>query len=148
MITTPEAEQDFNALFDMKLFNDRQFVPEILLGMYRMQNLPPSSEENGREKITQGIFNKEDSDLLETAMDDKRAGFILTDEMLKKADETPSEVFKDFVKNARFPKITSEEMSQLNQVDKEALPKMMQMVTESGPDIGAGPVSVIYNDEI
>ena len=38
-------------------------------------------------------------------------------------------------------------METLNTVDKKAVTKMMMMVTESGPEVGANQVPVVYNNE-
>ena len=137
-----DFEDEFFSLLDMKIFHDREIVQNMIGQLYNQQ-----SSDVERENLTQGIFNEKDSAILEKALDSKQIKYQIAPELLKKASETPFEAFKDVVRNASVPELTKEEMAELWQVDEKAIPRMMQMVTESGPDIGTRRVSVIYDDE-
>ena len=135
---------------DMKILQDRQIVKEILSGLYFQQSAlsTPGVE---IPKVTQGLYSEKDSEILEGAMNKSMLKSNLDEEsfnkLLEKADEDPQGAFKELLLNSSFAKIKSEEMKNLNQVDKEAISKKMQIITESGPDIGAKPVPVLYRNE-
>ena len=98
-------------------------------------------------KPLRGVFNEKDSATLESFMQEKNIEYVVTDDLLAKAAEQPFEAFKDLVKTAKVSKLSKQDMETLNTVDKKAVTKMMLMVTESGPDVGANQVPVVYNNE-
>ena len=137
----PETESEIFSVLDMKMFHDREIVQGMLFSLYQQGNAAD------RDAITQSVFSEEDSALLEKTMDEKQMRYEITPELLKKSEENPFEAFKDMIKSVRIPQMTKEEMSELGKVDDKAIPNMLQMVTESGPNIGAKRVSVIYDNE-
>ena len=134
-------DQDFFSFLDMKVFNDPQMVQEMMMMLYDKRKDMKSDE-----KITSAIFNEEDSNLLEKTLSSREITYDITPEMLEKSAELPSAAYKDMIKSVHIPQITREEMKKLNKVDKKAIPKMKQMITESGPDIGSSGVSVMYDE--
>lgn len=150
MLTNDVTFEEAFPFANMKMFQDRQIMKEILSELYFQQSAlsAPGVE---RPKVTQGLYSEKDSEILEGAMDKSMLKSNLDEEafnkLLEKADEDPQGAFKELLLNSSFAKIKPEEMKNLNQVDKEAISKKMQMITESGPDIGANPVPVLYRDE-
>ena len=142
MVNNPAYEKEFFSLMDMKILHDRQIMQDVLLQLAEQQMNPKTAVAGGRDKLTQGVFNERDSDILETKMDERRIQYNITPELLEKADKHPFEAFKDLIRSATIPRLTDKEMEELNRVDDQAIPQMLQMVTESGPDVGARPVSV------
>ena len=138
----PSAEKDLFSALDMKMLHDRQIVQEMMWSLYEH-----SQSTEKRDNITSGIFSEKDSKILETMMDNKKISYKITPELLKKTNEDPFEAFKDFIRTARVPKMTTEDIKTLNQVDKKAVSKSLQMITDSGPDVGAKQVSVIYDEK-
>ena len=136
-------DQEFLSLMSTKIFQDPLIVQEIIL------SLDEQNQENGDLKnITSNIFNDEDSAVLESIFENKKIIYNVTPELLKKASEDPNEAYKDVMMGVSIPTITSDEMDKLNQIDKKAVIRTIQMTTEAGPDFGAKPVSVIYDNEI
>ena len=150
MLTDDVSFEEVFPFGDMKIFQDRQIVQEILSEFYTQQNMQVDLKTE-RPKVTEGIFSENDSGSFEKAMNKRMIQYNLDeksfDELLKKADEDPSAAFKAFLLNSSITKIKSEEMQSLNKIDKKALSKITQMVTESGPDVGAKRVPVLYKDE-
>ena len=138
-----QAEQEMFSLLDMKIFHDRPVMQQVVLKLYDQQ----MSGNAGRDNFTEGILSEKDSRIFERTMDNKQIKYQLTPELLKKANQAPFEAFKDLIRTAEVPEISSDEMEELEQIDKKAISQLLQMGTESGPDIGAKPVSVIYDDE-
>ncbi len=132
-------EQEFFPLLDMKIFHDSYIVQEMILAIHEQEQ-----RIGRRDKLTQSVFNEKDSAVLENALDDNKITYNITPELLEKAKQDPFNAFKDLIKTAQYPAITQAEMDSLNQVDDKAISNMLQMVTESGPDIGANVVSVVY----
>ena len=137
-----EALEELFSALDMKIFHDRQIMQEVVMRLYEQQ----TTGGEARENMTLGIFNEEDSNIIEKAMDNTQLKYKVDPELMKKAQEAPFEAFKDLVKNADVPKLTKEELSELETVDRKAIPELLEMATESGPDIGARRVSVMYNE--
>ena len=137
------SDEEMFSFLDMKIFHDSQIVQGTMLQLYGNQ-IPDAVE---HPKLTEGILSEKDSAVLEKTMKEKQIKYQVTPELYEKAGEKPFEAFKDLMKSASVPKITREEMKELGKVDDKAIPEMLQMVTESGPDLGAGRVSVIYEDE-
>ena len=130
---------------NMKIFQDREVMRDILIGLYA-QKIILDTPENSRPKMTQGIYSEKDSEIMEGAMNKAHYDF---DEksfaaVMEKVEEDPQGAFKELLLNSGVRKIKPEEMKKLNEVDKEAISKKMQMMTESGPDVGAKPVPVLY----
>ena len=144
MADNPEFEQELFSAMDMKIFHDRQIMQGVLIQLAEEQINPSTAAEGTRDKLTQGVFNERDSDILETTMDNKRIQYDITPELWEKADKMPFEAFKDLIRSATVPKLTNADMEELNQVDDTVIPQILQMATESGPDIAARPVSVTY----
>ena len=144
MADNPKFEQEFFSVMDMKIFHDRQIMQDVLIQLADQQINPSTAAEGTRDKLTQGVFSERDSDILETTMDNKRIQYNITPELWEKAGEKPFEAFKDLIRSATVPKLTDADMEELNQVDDTAIPQILQMATESGPDIAARPVSVTY----
>ena len=137
----PSTEQDIFSALDMKMLHDKQIVQEMMWSLYEQNQ---SAEK--RDNITSGIFNEKDSKILETMMDNKQITYKITPELLKKTNEDPFEAFKDFVRSADLPKMAKEDIKTLNQVDKKAVSRSLQMIMDAGPDVGAKQVSVIYDE--
>lgn len=144
----PDFEEVFFGFIDMKFLHDRQIMQTAILQLIEQQNNPQTVANGKRDNLTQGIFNEKDSNILETTMDQKKISYNITSELLKKVDEEPFKAFQDLVRSASVPKLTQQELDQLNQVDDKVVSQLFQMVTESGPDVGARPVSVMYDNEI
>lgn len=141
VVDNPAFEEELFSHLDMKILHDKQIMQEIIPYFYQQQD-PEAIEED--IKITRGILKEKDSDILEASMRKRKIQYSLPRDLLKKASERPFDAFKDAIKGTRISKMPKEEMDTLNQVDKKAIPKMMQMITESGPDVGAGMVGINY----
>ena len=133
-------EQEFFPLLDMKIFHDSYIVQEMF---FALRDQGQNFEK--RDKLTQGVFNEKDSAILENMLDSNKVTYNITPELLEKAKQDPFNAFKNLIKTAQQSIITQAEMDLLNQVDDKAFSNMLQMVTESGPNIGANAVSVVYN---
>ena len=137
-------EEAFVPIKDMKIFHDKPMMYEVIQKIQEQQD-PVAVAEN--LKPLRGVFNEKDSATLESFMQEKNIEYVVTDDLLAKAAEQPFEAFKDLVKTAKVSKLSKQDMETLNTVDKKAVTKMMLMVTESGPDVGANQVPVVYNNE-
>ena len=140
-------ERTWFSAMDMKIFHDRQIMQNAILQLAEQQDFPMTAASGERDKMTAGIFSERDSDILETTLDNRRLHYDLGPELFEKAGKMPFEAFKDVIMGANIPKISTEEMDKLNQVDEKVIPQMMQLITESGPDVGNRPVSVKYGNE-
>ena len=146
-----ESMEEILPYFDAKVFHDRQIMSDTITWLYLLQQLDADSLNQGRVKTTKGVLSEKDSDTFEKNVDAKRMRFNLTDdqvnELLKKVDEDPAAAFRSFLMSAKVPRLTTQELNELNTIDEKAIPKRLEMVTESGPDIGANQVPVMYFDE-
>ena len=138
-----DAEQEIFSQVDMKIFHDRQMMQTLFLQLYGQQ----TQNKTQRDNVTQGIFNEKDSATLEKMMDNKQIKYKITPAMVKKAGQAPFEAFQEMIKTADVSQMTEEEMKDLESVDRRAIPEIMEMMDASGPSIGAGRVSVIYDNE-
>ena len=134
---------------NLKVYHDRDFVKEMVKRLYNEEMTPNTPE--SKPNITMGVFNEKDSNTLQKELFEKDIKFGLTrqplEEQLKKVDVDPYSVFKELVVNSSIPKLSRENIKAINQVDKKALPRALEMVTEAGPDVGAKRVWVRYNNE-
>ena len=150
LLSDDAAFEEAFSFSNMKIFHDREIMKDILVGLYAQQIILNNSDDV-RPKMTQGIYSEKDSAVLEGAMSNSAIQYNVDEEsfekILEKAETDPNGALKELLQNSTFRKITSEEMKELNEVDKEAISKTMQMITESGPDIGAKPVPVLYKNE-
>ena len=135
---------------NMKVFHDREIMKEVLVGLYAQQIILNNSDDI-RPQMTKGIYSEKDSEIMEGVMNKTSVQYNLEEEsfdkLIEKADEDPEEAFKELLLNSSFAKIKPEEMKKLNEVDKETISKATQIITESGPDVGAKPVPVLYKNE-
>lgn len=136
----PEFEKEFFSMLDMEIFHDKFLVQNMMLALYNQDN--PEDQLD----IQPGVFDEKDSNILENAIKAQKIDYNITPELLEKTNEDPFEAMKDFIRSSSILKISREEMETLNQLDKKAIPRTLQMVTESGPDIGSKSVLVIYNE--
>ena len=134
---------------NLKMYHDRDFVKEMVKRLYNEEMTPNTPER--KPNITAGVFNEKDSKTLQKELFEKDINFGLTrqplEEQMKKVNMDPYGVFKELVINSSIPKLTRENIKAINQVDKKALPRALEMATESGPDVGAKRVLVKYNNE-
>ena len=70
------------------------------------------------------------------------------DEQAEAIEKDPFEAFIGLIEQQEVPDLTQEELDRLNSVDKTVIPKLNQMMTESGPDVGASAVPVVYEGNI
>ncbi len=145
MLGNDSAFEETFPFANMKIFRDREITRNILIGLY-VQKIILDTPENSRPEMTQGIFSEKDSDVMESAMNKAHYDF---DEKsfavsMEKVEEDPLGAFKELMLNSSVRKIKSEEMKKLDEVDKKAISQKIQMITESGPDVGAKPVPVLY----
>ncbi len=148
---SPEAMNRVRQILDMKVFHDRMIVKDILKSM-RDQDAsgrtsdPDLLNEMGHE----GLFSKKDSDIIrkESARKVVRTRLMKKtwEEQEKEIDEDPFEAFIGLIENQEVPNLKKEELDSLNSVDKTVIPRTLQMLTESGPSVGAEAVSVTYDE--
>ena len=138
-------EDIFYPFKDMKIFHDKVLVPEMIQNVREQQQDTAAIMESA--KTVRAIYNEKDSATLESFTQKKNIEYDVTDELLAKASEHPFEAFKEFIKTAKIVKYSDEDMKKMNTVDKKTVPRLIQMITESGPDIGANQVPVMYDNE-
>ena len=135
---------------NMKIFRDRQIMKQVITKLYVQEAILRDSDD-AKVKVNPGIFSEEDSKTLEGAMNKGLIHHNLDEEafnkLLEKTDEDPEAAFKELMLNSSIVKISAEERKKLNQVDEGALTRTLEMMTESGPDVGAKTVPVLYNNE-
>ena len=141
--TNSAIEEAFLPFKDMKIFHDKKIMYDVIQKIQEQQQNTQEITENA--KMVRGVFNEKDSATLEASMQKRNVAYVVTDDLLAKAAEQPYEAFKDLVKTAQISKLSDQDMETLNTVDKKAIPRMMQMMTESGPEVGASQVPVMYN---
>ena len=146
----PQAMSDIRKALDIKLFHDRVWVKEMIKSMYDQDKSgqtsnPKLMQEMGHETI----FSKKDSDIIrnEAAKRIARTRLIQTSwkEESKSIDQDAFEAFVGLIESQQTPSLKQNELNNLNSVDKRLIPEMIQMMTESGPDIGASTVPVVYD---
>ena len=151
MLGEEENLEEVLPRFEAKVFHDRQFMSDAIVWLYGLQKVSEDDLNEGRVKTTQDIFNEKDSEILEKNMETKKVRYDLADnelvELLEKLEKDPAESFKTFMMSSSMPKLTRQELDEINTVDKKAIVKRFEMITDSGPDFGANQVPVIYSDE-
>ena len=138
-----KAEDEIFSVLNIKLFHDRQIVQSIVLNLYDQQ----TSGVQEWAGMTEGVFRDQNSNALAGVMDGKKIKYKVTPELLNKANVAPFEAFKDLIISAEVPQITREEIKNVRPEDRLTTSEFLQMISESGPDLGANPVAVIYHDE-
>ena len=151
MLGEGENLEDVLPSFNAKVLQDRQFMSDAIVWLYGLQKVSDDDLNTGRVKSTQDIFNEKDSEILEKNIEMKRMHYDLADgelaELLEKVEEDPAESFKSFMMSSSMPKLTRQELDEINTVDKKAIVKRLELMTDSGPDFGANQVSVMYLNE-
>ena len=144
---------DIRQVLDTKLFHDRFFVETMIKDLYEQDKAglysnPSVMKEMGHE----GLFDDRDANLLRYEVANKvvRTQLIQTpwEEQKKAIQKDPFEAFMGLIENQEVPSMAQEDMNDLNSIDKKVIPQTIEMLTESGPDVGAMPVSVIYDESI
>ena len=150
MFGNDSFEQELSVL-DMKLFHDREIMQRIVQGLYEVDRNPQNMMA-GKINISSAVFSEKDSNRLENLMENKQVSYGVADKdldaLLTEAYERPFTTFKNIIMNAQMPLVSRSEISEINQVDKHAISDLIQTLSESGPSIGAAPVSVDYRNEI
>ena len=146
-------DQSFNEIFsslNMKVFHDREKMKEVVKRMHQIDN---NSEDFKKEAegMTGNVFTEEDSQKMDNSIKKMNLKYNSPnkslDQKLKKAEENPFGAFQEIILETNVPKVTREDMQNLNKIDKQAIPEMLEMITEAGPDVGGGNVSIIYDSE-
>lgn len=148
---SPKALAEIRRVLDMKLFHDRVFVKEMIKGIYEQDKSgrtsnPDLMNEMGHE----GLFNKNDSDIIrqEAAHKVMRTKLLTTswEEESKLIENDPFNAFIGLIEDQEVASLNKKELENLNSVDKKVIPEMIQMMSESGPDIGSSTVPIVYDD--
>ena len=151
MLGEEESLEEIFPYFDAKVFHDRQFMSDAIVWLYGLQMVYEEALNHGRVKTTQDLFNEKDSAILEKNIENKKIRYDLTEtelvELLKRVDKDPAGTFKTFLMTVSMPKLTHQELDEINSVDEKAISRRLEMITNSGPDFGANQVSVVYLDE-
>ena len=100
----------------------------------------------------ENLFSERDGDIIrrEAAHKVNRSKLAKTswDEQVKAIDADPFNSFIGLIENQEVPNLKQEELDSLNSVDKRVIPNTVQMLTESGPDVGASAVSAVYDENV
>ena len=138
---------------DMKVFHDKTFVHDMIKSIYDQDQSGKSSNPDKMNAMGhEGIFTKKDADIIrqEAARKVVRTKLMETpwDEQAEAIEKDPFGAFIGLIEQQEVPNLTQKEMDRLNSVDKTVIPKLNQMMTESGPDVGASTVPVVYEGNI
>ncbi len=140
-------------VLDMKVFHDAFFVENMISGIYEQENSGEYSNPSVMREIGhENLFNDRDSELLrhEIAGRVLRTKLIQTpwDDQVAAIHEDPFEAFIGLIENQQVLKLEEKEIEDLNSVDKGVITQTIQMLTESGPDVGAAPVAGISAESL
>lgn len=152
-VKSPDGMAAIRRTLDMKVFRDRTFVHDMIKSIYDQDKSGKSSNPNVMNAMGhEGIFTKKDADIIrqESARKVVRKKLMETpwDEQAEAIEKDPFGAFIGLIEQQEVPDLTQEELARLNSVDKTVIPKLNQMMTESGPDVGASAVPVIYEGNI
>ena len=145
MLSDPSSEEEIFSYYDMKIFHDRQIMAEFLKDLQKQKVNSPMTKE-AQKGLSQGVFNEKDAEIFNDVVQNQNITYTVTDELIQKAQEEPFESFKELFMNTGFQKISEQEVSDINKVDKKAVIKLIQAAEGSGPELGARPVSFEYNE--
>ena len=137
-----EAMAELRQLYDMKLYHDPSFVRNAIK---TMQNI----DQDDADLVYKDILGTKDSKVLKEESVKKIGRSTWSDMSQEEQEEMinndPFEAFMTFVSGYQVPNLTDDELEKLNSINKKTISDTLIMITEAGPDVGSGPVSVNYN---
>lgn len=152
-VKSQEGMAAIRQALDMKVFHDKTFVHDMIKSIYEQDKSGITSDAGKMNAIGhEGLFSKKDSDIIrqEAARKVVRTKLMETpwDEQAEAIEKDPFEAFIGLIEQQEVPNLTQEELDRLNSVDKTVIPNLNQMMAESGPDVGASSVPVVYGGDI
>jgi hypothetical protein len=150
---SPVGMAQIRQALDMKVFQDRFFVKNMIQSIRELDASGRTSDPDLMNEIGhENLFTERDGDIIrrEAAHKVNRTKLAQTswDEQVKAINADPFGAFIGIIENQEVPNLKTEELDSLNSVDKTVIPEAIQMLTESGPDVGASTVSVIYDENV